>query len=154
MTRELMIAASLLVLGGCAGVEDRPLIVECGQSVDNGRPGMALVGQQYGPQMTPMPLDSIQFTDTESLEKVAVQHLSATRTPTQVTRVTARFVSCVDEPVAIRVRTSFLDGVQRPAEPSSAWRTVHLQPRLTAAYSELSTSVEVANYLLEVRSVR
>jgi hypothetical protein len=64
--------------------------------------------------------------------------------------VNARFVSCLDTPAAIRVRTSFLKDNQAPAEPTSAWRTVHLQPRAISGYQEFSTSRGVANYLIEI----
>jgi hypothetical protein len=112
--------------------------------------GPALVGHEYGPQTTPIPLNSVQFSNMDAAKSLAVQHLFAARTPGNTISVTARFISCSDANFAVRVRTSFMDVNQAPTEPASAWQTVFLQPHLIATYTENSTSRSVANYLIEI----
>jgi hypothetical protein len=48
------------------------------------------------------------------------------------------------------VRTSFMRRDQAPSEPPSAWKTVFLDPRATAIYSELSTNPNAVSYLIEI----
>jgi hypothetical protein len=114
------------------------------------RPGQALVGVPYGVQTTPIPLDSVQFSDSRVARDVSIQQLSASRTATGTVQVSARFVACSSDPTTVRMRTNFIADGQVPAEPVSAWKTVHLDPRLLATYSELSTSRTVANYIIEI----
>lgn len=139
----------LFQITGCA--TRQPLVVECSRSVkDNHSAGAALVGQEYGLQSTPIPLNSVQFADWDTAQKLAIQHLFASRTPANTVQLTARFISCSDEPFSLKVRASFLDANQAPSEPISAWQTVFIQPRLTAVYTERSTSKNVGSYLVEV----
>jgi hypothetical protein len=144
-----LLVLPLILIAGCA--TRQPLVVECGRSVkDNRSAGAALVGQEYGLQSTPIPLNSVQFADWGTAKKLALQHLFASRTPANTVQLTARFISCSDDAVSIRVRASFLDSNQMPTEPASAWQTVFLQPRLTAVYAERSTAKNVSSYLVEV----
>lgn len=135
--------------GGCA-VRHPPLVVQCGGIGGGNLVGAALVGQEYGLKATPIPLDSVQFSSWDTTKILSIQRLYASRTPTNTVSVTARFISCSDTPFNIRVRTSFVDANQIPTEPVSAWKAVSLQPRLTAVYSEYSTSRNAALYLIEV----
>ena len=114
------------------------------------RPGPALVGQGYGMTMTPLPLNSVQFSSKGLSRTMAVQSLYAARTPTNTVEVSARFLSCADKPATVMVRTSFMRASTAPAEAPSAWKTVYLQPRAIAMYSELSVSTDTAIYLIEV----
>jgi len=137
-------------MAGCAPMEGR--VVECkAPNSSPQRAGPALVGQAYGMEMSPIPLDAVQFTDAQLWERVAVQHLSAERTGGDTVRVNARLVNCTSQPTAVYVRTSFLDSRQASVEQPSAWQIVHLQPRATGAYSESSATTRVSNYLIEVR---
>jgi hypothetical protein len=139
------------LLAGCATVPATPpVVVECTVPANAVRSGPALVGQTYGMAMTPLPLNSVQFDSHTAAGMLAVQSLFAERSPTDTVQVTARFVSCADRPAAIRVRTSFMRASTAPAEAPTAWKTVHLEPRATAVYTEYSTSREVASYLIEV----
>jgi hypothetical protein len=150
MNRIILIGAmALAVLTGCV-TNPAPPVVQCKFPMKGARPGAALVSQEYGPQMTPIPLNSVQFSDWSIARSLAVQHLFASRTPTDTVQVVARLVSCVDRELTVKVRTSFLDANQAPVEGTSAWQTVYLTPRLTATYSERSTSKGVASYLIEV----
>jgi hypothetical protein len=141
-----------VMAAGCAA--KAPLVVRCKappHSVDRSNSGgPALVGLQYGEQATPIPLDSVQFSDWSTEKVVSIQTLFAGRTDGGTVQVTARFVSCSDSDVPIRIRASFLDANQAPTEPSSAWQLVYLHPRMTATYTEKSTSRNAANYLLEI----
>jgi hypothetical protein len=143
----LMIGLSTLL--GCAS--QPPLVVQCKGTMKGDRSGTpALVGQEYGPQFTPMPLNSVQFSNWDTAKSLSVQRLFASRTPGGTVAVAARFISCSDAEMAIKVRTSFMDSNQMPTETASAWQTVFLQPRLTATYEEKSTARNVANYLIEI----
>ncbi len=144
-----VIAVALLTVG-CAN--KAPLVSRCKMPRGGGaRSSMpALVGLQYGEQSTPIPLNSVQFTNWGAASSLSVQRLAATRTPTNTVEVDARFVSCSDQTQTVRVRTSFLDGNQAPTEAPSAWQTVYLQPHLTANYSEKSTSIAAKQYLIEI----
>jgi|ERR1700683_724937 len=140
-------------LVGCAVQGHPPLVVQCSAPAKGNRSGSALVGQEYGTQTTPIPLNSVQFSNWDTVKILSVQRLYASRTPSSTVQVTARFVSCADTALVIKVRTSFLDANEAPTEPTSAWQTVFLQPRLTAVYAEKSTSKSVANYLIEIAPI-
>jgi hypothetical protein len=146
-------AASALaaVLSACSQIPvGTPGVVECSAPVHSERTGSALVGQPYGMAMSPIPLNAVQFGNAVLSRSVVVQSLHAARTPTDTVRIYARFVSCLDEPLAIRMRTSFLRSDTAPAEPSSAWKYVFLPARTTAVYEESSVSRDVVSYLIEV----
>jgi hypothetical protein len=142
--------AAAVLLVGCA--HKAPLVSRCKMPWGGGDRGAmpALVGLQYGEQATPLPLNSVQFTNWDAAKSLSIQRLAATRTPTNTVEVAARFVSCSDEPQTVRVRTSFLDANQAATEAPSAWQTVYLQPHLTANYSERSTSKDAQHYLIEI----
>jgi hypothetical protein len=149
---SLVVAA---LIGGCAQPElyipgNPPLVVQCGIPDPGARPGPALVGLQYGMQMSPLPLNSVQFDGPATASRVAVQNIFAERTVTDTVSVTARLVSCADIPTTVKMRTSFMRANQGPAEGSSAWRVVFLAPRAIAHYTELSTSRDSASYLIEI----
>jgi hypothetical protein len=142
-----------LLLAGCA--RDRldgspPVVAQCDAPTGGDRPGPALVGQAYGMAMTPIPLNSVQFGSNDASRSLAVQSLHAVRTATGTVELSARFVSCLDTPTTVLVRTSFLRASTAPAEAPSAWRSVYLSPRATAIYSELSISLDAATYLIEI----
>jgi hypothetical protein len=153
MKAKLVVASMVLVTAGCA-VNVPDAVVEC--SVPRSRPapkGPALVGHEYGMKMSPIPLDAVQFTEQRIANTVAVQALYASRTPTETVQVTARFVNCTEQPIAVRARTSFLRASQAPSEPISAWQTVYLSPKATGIYTESSIGRgEVMNYLVELAS--
>jgi hypothetical protein len=149
--------ATLAALSGCAQTElmpyvpgNPPLVVQCGLPDPGARPGPALIGQQYGMQMSPLPLNSVQFDSQITAYRVAVQNIFAERTATDTVSVTARLVSCADIPTTVKMRTSFLRQNQAPAEGTSAWRVVFLAPRAMAHYTELSTSRDPASYIIEI----
>jgi hypothetical protein len=144
----LLIAAALA--SACAAPGDPPLVVECRAAESGNRTGPALVGTPYGQQHSPIPLDSVQFDSHSTAARVAVQSLYATRTPTDTVEVGARLVHCGDQAGSVRVRTSFLREDKAPAEPTSAWRTVYLQPRAIAHYQERSTSSAASRYVIEI----
>lgn len=150
MRTTLLALSALCLLAGCADVPDA--VVQC--SVPKSRPapkGPALVGHEYGMKITPVPLDAVMFTEQRVANAVAIQALYASRTATQTVQVTARFVNCTEQPIALRARTSFLRESQAPTEPTSAWQTVYLSPKGMATYTESSMARgEVANYVVEL----
>lgn len=112
--------------------------------------GPALVAREYG-VISPIPLNSVQFTDSRLKSMLAVQSLQGLRTPTQTVLVQARLVNCGDTPLQVGLRTSFMDGRQAPTEPISAWQTLWLPPRALAIYEERSVAVGATAYLVELR---
>lgn len=150
--KPLLMSGIAVLLGAVAGCASQPpLVTQCSGPMQGDRTGgPALVGHEYGPRTTPVPLNSVQFSNMSTAKSVAVQNLFAARTPGNTVAVTARFISCSDAGFAVRVRTSFMDAKEAPTEPVSAWQTVFLQPHLIATYAENSTSRDVANYLIEI----
>src|SRR6185295_16626386 len=120
-------------LGGCAQAPwvsgNPPLVVQCVPPNPGARPGTALVGQQYGMQHSPLPVNSVQFDSQVTASQIAVQGLYASRSPTDTVEVAARLVSCIDAPQMVRARTHFLRDNQSPAEPTSIWREVQVPAR-------------------------
>lgn len=147
------IALTVTLACGCATREKPALVVECGQPPRSPpAAGPALVGEEYGVTITPIPLDAVVFNDKKLARKVAVQALWAQRTPADTVEVGARLVNCTTNPLQLGVRTSFMDSRQRPTEQISGWKAVFIQPRTTALYSEVSIDRDsVSHYLVEVR---
>ena len=144
-------AVATLALAGCGTLPGAPPVVaQCTEPEVGNRPGPALVGQAYGMAMTPLPLNSVQFGALDIARSVAIQSLYASRTPTGTVQVAARLLSCADSPIVVRMRTSFQQASTAPSEPASAWHDVFLAPRATAVYTEMSTSVDAATYLVEI----
>jgi hypothetical protein len=148
--RAVALTFAMLGAAACAAPGDPPLVVECAIPSSNPRPGAALVGQPYGMQHSPLPLNSVQFDSPGTASRVAVQSLYASRTATDTVQVGARLVNCSSLPGAVRMRSSFFKPDQAPAEPTSAWKVVHLQPRAISHYEELSTSRGASSYLIEI----
>lgn len=145
----LMAAASLL--GACApAAATRKPVVECDFPTQGAPTGPALVSRVYG-EMSPIPLDAVQFTDRDLAEQVVVQTLRSERTATNTLRVSARLVNCLDRALAVNARTSFLGADDAPAEPDSSWQTVVLQPRSSAVYRQASLAPDVQAFLVELR---
>lgn len=143
-----------LIGAALAGCETTPkVMVECSTPVDKARTGPALVGVQYGMQISPIPLNSVLWTDANAVKNVALQSLFAGRTPGETVQVTARFVNCSDDSIQLRARTSFMDASQAPTEQPTIWKPVYLAPRSTGVYTELSIGRSaVSNYLIEISS--
>ncbi len=101
--------------------------------------------------MTPIDLNAVQFTDKSLTRKTLVEALFARRTETDTVEVSARFVNCTGSPITIRARSSFMDDVQYPVEPVSAWQRVIIQPYAIGVYRETSMKrSEVKYYLIEI----
>lgn len=132
--------------------ENRPLKCRIGAARRAQAPaGPALVAN-VPRAMTPVSLDAVQMND-RVWKKVVVEGLFARRTPTNTLEVMARLVNCTKDPLVVEVRSSFLDPMQAPAEPTSVWRVVHIAPLSMATYQERSTATDaVAHYLIELRS--
>ncbi len=153
MVRAVAGATLFTGLAGCYPLNGpTPVVAQCSTPMfgTDARPGAALVGQHYGMQMSPLPLNSVQYDSSETAHAMAVQQLYAERTATNSVRVTARFVSCMDRPQVVRMRTTFLRQSQASAEEPTTWKTVHLTPRGLAQYEELSVSPDAHFYLIEV----
>jgi len=145
-----MLLAWAAIAAPCAAPGHSLLVAECHVPEHGVRTGPALTGVEYGMQHSPIPLDSVQFDSEVTASRIAVQSLHASRTPTDTVEVQVRVVHCGDEPGSVRMRTNFLRADLTPAEPVSAWRTVHLSPRAIASYQERSTSTAAARYVIEI----
>ncbi|WP_296717388.1 hypothetical protein [Erythrobacter sp.] len=115
-----------------------------------GYAGAALVAN-VPRSMTPIDLNAVQFADKALTRDMVVEGLFARRTETDTVEVSARFVNCTKRALTIRARSSFMDDVQYPVEPSSAWQRVIIQPYATGVYRERSMKRdEVKYYLIEI----
>ena len=137
-------------LFSCTMPERTPVVAKCGEMQLADRPGPALVGQTYGRQMTQLPVDSVQFDSASTSQSLAIQQIFAARFEANTVRVSARLLSCVGEPLSVRVRTSFFGANQEPLEQPSAWQRLNLAPKTITLYEEISTSPEAAGYLIEI----
>jgi hypothetical protein len=149
--QNLLVLITMLLITGCA--ETRKMVVECKFPTEDAPHGPALVAQEYG-EMSPIPLNAVQFIDYSLTEQLVVQSLKASRTPTNTVKVNARMVNCGNAPLVVGVRTHFLDKDQMSTEKETAWRNVVIQPHALGQYSESSLTAGVANYLLEIRDAR
>jgi hypothetical protein len=149
MNPELsLVLATALLAAGCA--EPRTMVVECRFPTQYMPDGPALVAQEYG-EMSPVPLDAVQFTNPQLKEQLVVQSLKASRTPTNTVEVNARIINCTDVPLVLGMRTHFMGEGQAETEPESAWRKLIIQPRALGGYKESSLTADVMNYLIEIR---
>ncbi|WP_235525337.1 MULTISPECIES: hypothetical protein [unclassified Sphingomonas] len=149
-----LLLGGIALLGGSAAEtrENRPLKCRIGAARRAPAPvGPALVAN-VPRAMTPVSLDAVQMND-RVWKQVVVEGLFARRTPADTLEVMARIVNCTKAPLAIEVRSSFLDASQYPTEPTSVWRVVHIAPLSMATYQERSIgTTAVAHYLIELRS--
>src|SRR5262245_6218078 len=94
MTCAALLSGLCAIASGCAIKGQPPLVAESNRPIKGERTGPALFGQEYGRQATPLPLDSVQFSNWKSARSIAVQRLFASRTSTDTVQVVARVVSC------------------------------------------------------------
>ena len=151
MLRTFLLPLLLLAFTADAHAENR--VLQCKTSRARQAPvpdGQALVANVVR-SMSPIPLDAAQFTDKKLARSMVVEALFVRATDSGTTEVTARFVNCTKQTLAVRVRVSFLDAQQFPTEPVSTWRTMFLPARGTGVFSERSIAARgVANYLIEL----
>ncbi|GAA5078803.1 hypothetical protein [Lysobacter panacisoli] len=103
--------------------------------------------------MTPIDLNSVQFTDKGLTRQVLVEGLFARRTETDTVEVTARLINCTGEPLQVQARSSFMDAAQAPTEPTSTWSKVFIPAYGTGIYRERSMARDdVSYYLIELSS--
>lgn len=115
-------------------------------------PGPALVANVPN-SLTPIDLNAVLMTDKNARKNVVVEGLFARRTEMNTLEVVARFFNCTKQPIALQVRSNFMDAAQIPTEQASVWKTVFLSPRATAIYQEKSiSSNNVSAYLVELRT--
>lgn len=148
--KKIIVTLMAITVYGCATKPGIKMLVECKTPVSINIKGPALVGQGYGLEMTPIPIDALQYTDGSVASSVAVQAVRATRSATDTVQVTARVVNCTDKPISVRARSSFMDEKQIPTEPTSAWKILFLSPKATSIYQEFSISTNVSHYLIEL----
>ena len=151
---SIFAGAVAVALVGCAAPMTPPMVVECSTQYAGQRLGPALPGVEYGTRMSPIPLDSVQFDDVTTTQAIAIQGLFAERAPTDTVHLEARLVSCSDQPMTVRARTSFQRSNGAPAEPTSAWQTLVLPPRAMTLYRENSIARDVRHYVIELAKER
>jgi len=155
MRRLFATTFGLLLLGGCTTMDPAPV---CNMSrVASQRdlvPGPAMVPDESSP-LKEMPLNSVNITDGNIINKLYVRAITAGRTGTGTVKVVAQVVNCTDFPLNAEARTRFVTAAQAPAEPVSAWKRFHLAPHTVEDYSEFSTGAEtVDGYLIEMRETK
>lgn len=151
--KKIAILIGILSLSGCSEAPTRKIVVECNFPKEAAPKGPALIAQEYG-QISPIPLNAVQYVDNSLTEILVVQSLKTTRTPTNTVKVSARLVNCSEFPLVVGIRAHFLDRDQIVEENGSAWKNLVIQPYALGNYSESSLKVDVANYLLEIRDAR
>ncbi|MBU6166270.1 MAG: hypothetical protein KGQ52_09055 [Alphaproteobacteria bacterium] len=115
-------------------------------------PAGAALNASVPAAMAPISLNSVQFTDRRLGRRLVVAGVQAVRSGHHGLIVHVRLVNCRSQPLAVQLRSHFLDAGQLPTEPASAWRTLFLSPRATAAYQESSwAGPRVAAFLVELR---
>jgi hypothetical protein len=113
--------------------------------------GPALIAN-VSTSMTPIDLNAVLFTDKQLGRSMVVEGVFAQRTPTNGVKVTARFVNCTKQTLAVQLRSNFMDANQIPTEKASSWKTVFLSPLATAVYEESSIGRDrVDAFLIELR---
>jgi hypothetical protein len=149
LTLLTLTALAAAALTGC--VAARKPVLECRfPSQAAPPPGRALVAHEYG-EISPIPLDAVQFTEPDLSKEIAVQLLQSHRTQTNTVQVTARFINCTDAVKIVGVRANFMDKNEFPLEPASGWQNVVLQPRSMGNYQDSSLSRTAEHYVLELR---
>ncbi len=137
--------------GPAAARENQVLKCKTGKARNAAPYGGAALLANVERAMTPIDLNAVQFTDKGLTRRMLVEALFARRTDTETVEVSARFVNCTGGPLTIRARSSFMDEVQYPVEPASAWQRVIIQPYATGVYRERSMKRdEVKYYLIEI----
>lgn len=148
------LGAACLVVAGCTSPPTQTVQCTPPTGARPAGPGPALVNQEYGTVATPIPTNAVLFTHEALARGVSVQALFAARTETGTVQVSARLVSCLDQALVLRARTSFMQKSTAPAEAPSAWQNVYLPARATAVYMERSLGAEeVALYLVELAPI-
>jgi|GEM_PF-574764 len=145
--------AASMVLPASEGIARENRVVKCktGKARKAGYYDGAALVANVARSMTPIDLNAVQFTDKALTKKMVVEGLFARRTETDTVEVSARFVNCTKRQITIRARSSFMDDVQYPVEPTSAWQRVTIQPYATGVYRERSMKRdEVKYYLIEI----
>ncbi len=83
--------------------------------------------------MIPVSLDAVQMNE-QVWKKVIVERLFARRTPIDTLEIMARLVNSTKAPLAVSVRSSFLNGGQAPTKPILVWCIVHIALLSMATY--------------------
>lgn len=145
-----------LVMSGCAQIQE-PAPVCNMEGIARQRQLVALPAATPGDPspLIEMPLNSVNITDFNVMNKLFVRQVQAQRTATGTVAVAATIVNCTDYPLNVEARTQFLDGAQAASEPVSAWKRLHLQPRTYNTYGESSIGTgQVQYYLVELKETR
>jgi hypothetical protein len=155
MRRLLASSFGLLLLGGCTTMDPAPY---CDMGRINSQrelvPGPAMVPDEKSP-LKEMPLNSVNITDPNIINKLYVRAINARRTGTGTVEVVAQVVNCTDFPQNAEARTQFYDSAQVPSEPVSAWKRLHLPPRSNNLYTEFSMGAQsVDAYFIEMRETK
>lgn len=141
----------LALVNGCAA--KREMVASCDFPTQPPPTGMALVSEEYG-LTSPIPLNSIQFTDPGLEDLFVIQSIRAKRTDTDTVMVSARMVNCTGSVIQLGIRSTFFDKDQQLYGPPSGWKTIFLQPHALGYYQEASDGIDIAHYLLEFRNGR
>jgi hypothetical protein len=149
-------AAGLLALAGCSQVQEpAPICNMAGIAAQRQLAALPAASPMDPSPLIEMPLNSVNITDFNVINKLFVRQVRAQRTATGTVAVAATVVNCTDYPLNIEARTQFFDAGQATSEPISAWKRVHLQPRTYNEYRESSIGTATAQYyLVEVKEVR
>ena len=149
----LLLAVAGLLSAPAAARENRVLKCRTSAARHAPSPGGPAFVANIPRSMTPIDLNAVQMTDKALTRKMVVEGLFARRSEMDNLEVTARFVNCTGQPMAVQARASFMDADQMPTEGTSVWKTVFLPAYATGTYSERSIAqAKVATFLVELKS--
>ena len=155
MKRFVLLAMATALLPAPAFARENR-VLKCRTSAARGAqsPGGPVLVANVSRSMTPIDLNAVQMTDKALTRRMVVEGVFARRSEMDNLEVTARFVNCTAEPMAVQARASFLDADQMPTEGTSVWKTVFLPAYATGVYAERSIAQgKVATFLVELKSV-
>jgi hypothetical protein len=99
--------------------------------------------------------NSASVIDDIIANKIAVESISSSRSPTQSLNVDVVLMNRTDFNQQVECRTQFFGPNRVPCETPSAWRRVYLGPNGIETYSASSMkSDEVAFFYVEIREAR
>lgn len=152
LAAPLVAAALGLGLAPAAATENKPLKCYTGRARAAGPSGGPALVANVPRSMTPIDLNAVLFTDKQLGKQMIIEAVFAERTPTDGLHVLSRVVNCTKQPLAVQMRTSFMDRNQFPTEKESMWKTLFVSPLATATYEEMSIGrAKVEAFLIELR---
>jgi hypothetical protein len=98
--------------------------------------------------------DSASLLDDAIARKIAVENITAGRSPTGTLQVVTILRNRTDFEQQVEARTTFYDADGVPLESASGWQRIVLGPNAFENYECLSMSIGAGHYHVEIREGR